>query len=56
MGYTTNFHGKFSLNKPLADNLFDYLCRFNRTRRMARNLGPEYGIQGEFYCDDCVQR
>jgi hypothetical protein len=51
MGYTTNFFGRFKLNKPLDPALHVYLVKFNETRRMARNLGPEYGVEGEFFVD-----
>lgn len=51
MGYTTDFSGRFLLNKPLDDETYAYLIKFNETRRMARNLDPKYGVQGEFYVD-----
>jgi hypothetical protein len=51
MGYTTDFEGRFNLNKELSDELDSYLTRFSETRRMARNLPEEYGVEGEFYVD-----
>lgn len=49
MGYTTDFTGGFSLNVPLKKGIKDYLVSFADTRRMKRRLGPEFGIEGEFY-------
>ncbi|NVM33993.1 MAG: hypothetical protein HWN81_00255 [Candidatus Lokiarchaeota archaeon] len=49
MGYTTDFHGKFKLNKTLDNDTKVYLTRFNETRRMAFNVDSKYGIDGEFY-------
>jgi hypothetical protein len=37
MGYTTDFSGNFSLNKPLLASHSAYLLKFAETRRMARN-------------------
>lgn len=37
MGYTTDFEGRFTLDKPLAPEHATYLRKFNRTRRMKRN-------------------
>lgn len=51
MGYSTIFYGNVSLNKPLDDETYDYLVKFNETRRIKRNLPPEYGVEGEFYVD-----
>ncbi len=46
MGYTTDFKGRFTLDKPLAPEHAAYLKRFSETRRMAREvrvteLGPD---------------
>ena len=49
MGYTTDFIGKFSLNKVLTDKMFKFLTMFNETRRMKRNVEDAFGIQGEFF-------
>lgn len=49
MGYTTDFEGRFLLNKELDNETYDYLVKFNETRRMARDLPADYGIEGEFY-------
>lgn len=37
MGYTTDFEGKFTLNKPLAPEHAAYLRAFSGTRRMKRD-------------------
>ena len=37
MGYTTDFDGKFDLDKPLTPEHRAYLEAFARTRRMQRN-------------------
>lgn len=51
MGYTTNFQGKLKLNKQLTLDHYNFLNKLAETRRMARNVGDEYGIEGEFYVD-----
>jgi hypothetical protein len=51
MGYNTDFEGQFNLDKPLDDETYQFLVKFNKTRRMKRNVGPEYGLEGEFYID-----
>lgn len=51
MGYTTRFDGRFKLDKPLDDETYNFLIKFNETRRMKRNVDPKYGIDGEFYVD-----
>lgn len=51
MGYHTNFSGAFQLNKPLTVKDFQFLKKINETRRMKRNVGSEYGVEGEFYVD-----
>ncbi len=37
MGYTTDFEGKFELNKPLEENHKGYLLAFAGTRRVKRD-------------------
>lgn len=63
MGYTTNFSGKFNLDKCLTIAQYNYLMAFSGTRRMARNefavdqmrdhkrqaVGLPVGVQGEFF-------
>ena len=49
MGYTTDFSGKFNLNKSLTVNDFSFLNKLNETRRMARNVDEKYGVEGEFF-------
>lgn len=51
MGYSTDFEGRFSLNRKLDEETHDFLMRFSQTRRMARNVDPKYGIEGEFYAE-----
>ena len=51
MGYTTDFEGRFKLNRKLKKKDQDFLTKFVETRRMARNVGPEFGVEGEFYVD-----
>ena len=51
MGYTTDFNGSFRLNKTLDEQTKTFLKKFAETRRMKRKLGPEYGVDGEFYVD-----
>ena len=51
MGYTTTFSGQFNITPPLSDADRKFLTKLSQTRRMGRNLGPEYGIQGEWYVD-----
>ena len=48
MGYTTEFEGKISIDKPLDDGTYDLLVGLSNTRRMKRNI-EGYGIEGEFY-------
>ena len=36
MGYTTEFEGKFALDRPLSEAQAEYLHKFNATRRMKR--------------------
>lgn len=49
MGYTTDFTGRFNLNKKLKQKDYQFLVDLAGSRRMARNVGPEYGVEGEFY-------
>ena len=49
MGYTTDFSGRFELNKELSPKMEQYLKLFNETRRMERNIDEVFGVQGEFY-------
>lgn len=51
MGYTTDFYGAFKLNKKLSKEDYAFLKKLSETRRMARNVGPEYGVEGEFYVE-----
>jgi hypothetical protein len=49
MGYTTDFSGKFDLNKELSPKMVQYLTLFNETRRMQRNVDEVFGVEGEFF-------
>ena len=49
MGYTTNFKGRFELNKELSQKMADFLKLFSETRRMKRDTDDIFGINGEFY-------
>jgi hypothetical protein len=51
MGYTTDFRGKFGLNKQLSKEDHEFLDKFAEIRHMARNVDPKYGVEGEFYVD-----
>ena len=51
MGYTTDFEGGFNITPNLSQKDNEFLTKFSETRRMARNVGPEYGVEGEFYVD-----
>ena len=51
MGYSTDFFGRFELNKKLDDETNELLVGLSTTRRMKRDVGPEYGVEGEFYFD-----
>ena len=52
MGYTTEFQGQFDLDRELDEDTYTFLCKLNDTRRVKRNVGSEYGIEGEFYAED----
>lgn len=63
MGYSTNFFGRFDLDKPLEHKHLKYLEQFAATRRMYRNsdiaegyedpirhaVGLPIGEEGEYY-------
>ena len=51
MGYHTDFEGRFNLDRPLDFATHRLLTGLATTRRLARNVGPEYGVEGEFYID-----
>lgn len=51
MGYTTDFQGQFNIDHSLDDDTYNLLVGLSTTRRMKRTLGPEYGVDGEFYFD-----
>jgi hypothetical protein len=49
MGYTTDFSGRFQLDKPLQPKIKQFLQKLGETRRMKRNVEEAFGIEGEFY-------
>lgn len=50
MGYTTDFSGKFKINKPVDEDTYNLLEGIAATRRMKRSgLDKKYGVDGEFY-------
>lgn len=52
MGYTTDFEGKFKLNKKLDDETQQFLVLFNESRHMKRKFPDnKYGVDGEFFVD-----
>jgi hypothetical protein len=51
MGYSTDFSGKLKLNKQLSLDDKTFLEKLANTRRMARNVDPKYGVEGEFYVE-----
>jgi hypothetical protein len=62
MGYTTDFEGKFELNKTLDSETHDFLTKLAETRRMKRNADvlqgdpvkygfDSWGTEGEFFVD-----
>jgi hypothetical protein len=52
MGYTTDFEGRFQIEPPLLMEDQAFLTEFAQVRHVKRNVGPEYGIEGEFYVKD----
>lgn len=55
MGYHTEFHGQFNLNRPLDKETHEFLTKLASTRRMKRRMDPKYGVQGEFYVDAATE-
>jgi hypothetical protein len=51
MGYSTDFDGGFRITPALRVEDLSFLQKLNKTRRMARKVGPEYGVEGEFFVD-----
>lgn len=61
MGYTTDFFGKFNLDKELSKDQYNYLVALAETRRMKRDpnklpadpirdkVGLPAGVDGEFF-------
>ena len=52
MGYTTDFSGQFTIDRPVDQATYDLLYGLATTRRMGRKgLPKENGVEGEFYVD-----
>lgn len=51
MGYSTDLFGTLKTNRQMTVDEMNFLKKFNETRRMGRNVGPEYGEEGEFFVD-----
>lgn len=51
MGYTTDLYGTLKTNRPMTVKEKTFIEKLSSTRRMARNVGPEFGVEGEFYVD-----
>ena len=64
MGYSTDFYGSVSFNKPVSEELKNYINKFSKTRRMERDVNkikevfPDWakncfngnlGINGEYF-------
>jgi hypothetical protein len=63
MGYTTEFNGRFNLNKPLTEEHSNYLTQFAETRRIKRDarktsgrpdpirkaVGLQVGLEGGYF-------
>lgn len=49
MGYTTEFEGEFTIDRPVNEETYRLLVGLANTRRMARRVDAKYGIEGEFY-------
>ena len=64
MGYTTEFYGSLKFNKPVTEELKNYINKFSETRRMARDpekiklnypnwkeecFNGELGNEGEYF-------
>jgi hypothetical protein len=52
MGYSTDFEGKFTIDKPVDDETYKLLRGLATTRRMKRRVDSKYGVDGEFYVED----
>lgn len=51
MGYSTDFEGKLKFNRKLTEKEANFINKLAETRRMARNVDPKYGVEGEFYVE-----
>lgn len=51
MGYSTDFEGTLTIDRPVDEETYRLLYGLATTRRMARDVAPEFGTEGEFYVD-----
>ena len=51
MGYTTDFSGRFEIDRQVDYETGKLLNGLNQTRRVARDVDDKYGIEGEFYVE-----
>lgn len=49
MGYSTDFSGHFTVDKPVDDETLKLLVGLSTTRRMKRKVDPSFGVEGEFF-------
>lgn len=49
MGYSTDFQGRFDLDRELDNETHELLEGLATTRRMKRKVDGKYGVEGEFY-------
>lgn len=58
MGYTTDFTGTIEVTPPMGPELVTFLTKFNETRRMHREKGPDYvdgtGFMGQDHEGDVI--
>ena len=50
MGYTTDFDGGFTIDRPVDEDTYALLHGLATTRRMRRSIRG-YGVDGEYYVD-----
>lgn len=51
MGYTTQFEGHFTITPDVDEPTYKLLYGLATTRRLKRDVDPDYGIEGEFFVD-----
>jgi hypothetical protein len=55
MGYTTDFDGSFTLNKPLEAHQIEFLKMFSDTRRMVRDPLKVAALVGDERNERCFE-